>query len=91
MSYTSDFTAYTPNGFGRENQVRVKRIESYIEKAKTAEVLYCEDHDREYYDFEFEGKCPICFEEDLWSKAEHGDEQARQVLEKSGRLEDIEL
>jgi len=23
VSYTSDFTAYTPNGFGRENQVQL--------------------------------------------------------------------
>jgi hypothetical protein len=65
----------------------LNRIQSYLEKAENAEVKYCEDHDREYYDFEFQGQCPICFEERLWWKYEHGDEQARQILEKSGRLE----
>jgi len=46
-----------------------------------------EDHDREYFDFEFEGICPIDYEEKLWWRYEHyGDEQARQILEESGRL-----
>ena len=26
MSYTSDFTGYTPNGFGRENQVQLASV-----------------------------------------------------------------
>ena len=26
MNYTSDFTAYTPNGFGRENQVQLANV-----------------------------------------------------------------
>jgi hypothetical protein len=66
----------------------VKSMQDYLEKAENAEVKYCEDHDREYYDFEFQGQCPICFEERLWWKYEHhGDEQARQILEKGGRLE----
>jgi DNA adenine methylase len=26
VSYTSDFTAYTPNGFGRENQVQLFNV-----------------------------------------------------------------
>ena len=45
-------------------------------------------HDREYYNFEFENMCPICYEENLWWKFEHGDTQAGEILEKSGRLSD---
>jgi len=26
VNYTSDFTAYTPNGFGRENQVQLANV-----------------------------------------------------------------
>jgi hypothetical protein len=44
----------------------LKRIQSYLEKAENAEVKYCEDHDREYFDFEFQGLCPVCWEEMLW-------------------------
>jgi hypothetical protein len=65
----------------------VERMKSYMEKAENSETSFCAEHDREFFDFEFEGKCPICFE-DLWFKAEHGDEQAREILERSARLED---
>jgi hypothetical protein len=64
----------------------LKRIQSYLEKAENTEVKYCEDHDREYFDFEFQGLCPVCYEEQLWSRFEHGDEQAGEVLKKSGRF-----
>jgi DNA adenine methylase len=30
VSYTSDFTAYTPNGFGRENQEQLAIVFSII-------------------------------------------------------------
>jgi hypothetical protein len=65
--------------------------QSYMEKAEQSDLRYCEDHDREYYDFEFQGQCPVCHEETLWRKYEHhGDEGARQVLKKSGRLNEEE-
>ena len=75
--------------FGIPN-AEVERMRSYFEKAQQSEVRYCEDHDREYYDWEFEGMCPIDYEEKLWRDFEHGDEQARQILERNGRLEDVE-
>jgi hypothetical protein len=76
------------------SSAEIERMRAYMEKAENAEVKYCKDHDREYYDFEFQGQCPICFEERLWSRYEHGDEQAGEVLKKNGRLnsdsEDLE-
>jgi hypothetical protein len=36
---------------------QIQRIKTYWEKAEESEVKYCEDHSREYYDFEFEGIC----------------------------------
>jgi len=74
----------------RLSDVEQKHIQSYTEKAEQSKIRYCSEHDREYFDFEFEGMCPACYEEKLWSRYEHGDEQARQILEKSGRLEDLE-
>jgi len=50
--------------FGIPN-AEVERIRSYFEKAEQSEVRYCSDHDREYYDWEFEGMCPIDYEEKL--------------------------
>jgi hypothetical protein len=69
------------------SRVEIKRIQSYMDAAENSEIRYCEDHDREYYDFEFQGQCPVCHEETLWWKYEHhGDEGARQILEDNGRL-----
>jgi hypothetical protein len=70
------------------NSTEIKRIESYMEKAEKSEVRYCEVHDREYYDFEFEGMCPIEYEEKLWWDFEHGNEQAGEILRKTGRFEE---
>jgi hypothetical protein len=69
------------------SSVEVERMKSYMEKAEQSEIRYCPEHDREYFDFKFEGMCPMEYEEKLWWDCEHGDEKARQVLEKSGRFE----
>jgi hypothetical protein len=47
------------------SSVEVKRIQSYMEKAEKSETKYCEDHDREFFDFEYGRKCPSCFQESL--------------------------
>jgi hypothetical protein len=39
---------------------RYALVTEYFEKAEKAEVLYCEDHDREFFNFE---ECPGCLEE----------------------------
>ncbi|MGC2574262.1 MAG: hypothetical protein WA364_22330 [Candidatus Nitrosopolaris sp.] len=71
----------------RLSSLERERIQTYMEKAEQSEIRYCPEHDREYFDFEFEGMCPIDYEEKLWWRYEqYGDEQARQVLKKSGRL-----
>jgi hypothetical protein len=76
----------------RLSHLEIERIQSYIEKVEKSEVRFCEDHDREYYDFEFQGQCPVCYEETLWWKNEHhSDEEAHQVLEKSGRVNSGDL
>jgi hypothetical protein len=75
----------------RLSSLELERIQAYMKKAEESDLRYCEDHDREYYDFEFQGQCPVCHEETLWWKYEHhGDEKARQVLKKSGRLNEEE-
>lgn len=71
-------------GLTREQTQRVK---TYWEKAEKSEVKYCKDHDREFYPFEFENMCPVCYEERLWFKFEHGDQNAGDILRRSGRLE----
>jgi hypothetical protein len=65
---------------------QIQRIKTYREKAEESEVKYCEDHAREYYDFEFEGMCPICYEDKLWWRLEQGDNEAYEILKRSGRL-----
>jgi hypothetical protein len=40
-----------------------KRIVDYQKKAEVATVLYCEDHEREYFDFE--KQCDECIREKL--------------------------
>jgi hypothetical protein len=50
--------------FGLSN-IEVEHIQSYMEKAAKAELRYCEDHDREFFDFEYGGKCLSCFQESL--------------------------
>jgi hypothetical protein len=58
-----DATTFQPN------RRTVKGISEYWEKAQTAKLKYCQDHDREYYDFE--GDCPICQEEESYAKIEN--------------------
>jgi hypothetical protein len=36
------------------------RMQEYMKKAENAEVLYCDPHDREFFDFE---ECPGCKED----------------------------
>jgi hypothetical protein len=50
---------------------QIQKFEEYQKKAEHAKILYCPDHDREYFDFETEG-CPICFEEESWFRYETG-------------------
>lgn len=45
-------------------------IEEYLKRAETAEVLYCETHDSEYFDFE---QCPCCEREKCESISEIAD------------------
>jgi hypothetical protein len=73
------------------SRAEIERMQSYMEKAEQSEIRYCPEHDREYFDFEFEGMCPVCYEDALWWKYEHGDEQAGEVLKKSGRLNSGDL
>lgn len=63
-----------------------KRATEYWHKAEKSELRYCKEHDREFYDFEFEGMCPICYEDKLWWDFEHGDQEAGDILRRSGRL-----
>lgn len=51
-----------------------KHLENYFEKARTVEVNFCQDHDREFLQGE---KCPICFEEEQFFLAEKGDSEAQ--------------
>jgi hypothetical protein len=43
------------------SDVEVSRIEEYLKQAETAEIMFCDDHEYEYYDFS--GGCPACLEE----------------------------
>jgi hypothetical protein len=48
----------------------------YQKKAEVATVLYCEDHEREYFDFE--GKCDECIREKLefdWEREQEANSQ----------------
>ncbi len=40
----------------------MQRISDYIKKVETAEIKYCDDHDREWFDFEG-NECPVCEKE----------------------------
>jgi|GEM_PF-5304769 len=39
------------------------RMEEFLKKAANAQVLFCQNHDREFFDFE--GECPVCIAEKL--------------------------
>jgi hypothetical protein len=47
----------------RSTPAEANRMEEFLKKAENAQVLYCSDHDREWFDFE--GGCPGCLGEKL--------------------------
>jgi hypothetical protein len=43
-------------------KMEIEDFVDYLKRAETAEVLYCEIHDSQYFDFE--KKCPSCIREE---------------------------
>jgi hypothetical protein len=62
-----------------ERSEEANHMEEYFQKAEKAQVLYCSDHDREFFDFEV---CPECEIEKQYFLAEKGDLEAQKWVER---------